>query len=284
MRTGVTLRITGTADNQTFADLVSDVNDALTAAGLDERLIAVGLGGKLAIGPTAASNVTALQIGDHQGTTTTVTALGYEVDQVIGLAVLKGDRPAVSLVAGEAPAAINVNDADGAFAITIDGTAHGITISGTSDNTSVADLVSDINDAFALAGIDSLIEAVETAQGPIAIQPKTGVEIESLQLNGTTVVGKLGFEVQQSAHYTVMTSDATFRLSVNGNSFVQVDLAAGETSDKHHPRRLGRGPEPRPGYGADRLSDPGHGSRRCHMAHHGGRRLPGFHRPGCGRG
>ena len=83
-----------------------DLNAALKTAGLESRLMAVSLGTKIAIGPTAASDVTALQIGGYENSTQTVEQLGYMADAVIGLAVLKAaGRPTLQLTASSAPTA-----------------------------------------------------------------------------------------------------------------------------------------------------------------------------------
>ena len=73
--------------------------------------------------------------------------------------------------------------------------------------------------------------AVETPQGKIAFQPADGVELDSIAVDGSTVVTKLGFAAQQSAHYTRLTTDSIFRVSVNGTAYVQVTVTADSTAD-----------------------------------------------------
>ena len=172
----------GTGGNTTINDLIDDLNAALTAAGVSEELVVFSVADKLVFSPTTLGGVNALEINQTLTDTTTVVALGFVDGDSVGSAVL--------LAAADAPTNGQVTS-DIAFTLSLNGGAP-VLISVPSDetdgnsgeaaNTSIDDLVEDLNTALSQVGLD--LSVLAGRQGDrIKLTTVSGGSTASLKLH-----------------------------------------------------------------------------------------------------
>ena len=234
----VVLTVSGTENNQNISDLVADINSALVSEGLDENLVALSIGGRMAIGPTASSNVVSLEIGGYEGNSLTVEEIGFVDKSVIGQAVITAQDQAAEIVAPNQPTLT----ASGVFTVTVNGTAYTVTLVDQGDaNTTIGLLLEDLNAALAGAAPGSLggVLAAENRNGRIAIVPVDAESVQDVALDGSAVVEALGFTAGQSGEFVSgdapadgrLSADSNFALSINGAPYSAVTVLKAATDD-----------------------------------------------------
>ena len=167
----VTVTAADTADNETLEDLVLDINDALMAAqlGLIVASVDATSGDRIRLAARAGVETTRMRLGIAPGDAATAALIGFSDSD-------SEDEPH-PLVAGQL-------DADAHFSVGIDGGTPVdvvLTAASTADNTAVDDLISDLNDALADAGIgDSVFAQLDDLGNRILLSSIDGSGIEML--------------------------------------------------------------------------------------------------------
>ncbi|MFN0038499.1 MAG: OmpA family protein, partial [Burkholderiales bacterium] len=173
--------------NSTLDDLLGDVNRALASANLDERIVAVLDGQRIAL--RALDGVTTFDLSADTGSTA-ISQLGFRAGQTAELAFgqLSADATFNLSVNGGPARAVTIPRAN------TDGSAPG-----TNGNATVDNLVDDINAALGTAGFSAQIQAIADGQ-KVVLVGLAGVTGFSLTAGASnTAVTEIGFGASQSA-------------------------------------------------------------------------------------
>jgi hypothetical protein len=151
--------VNGLGNNTSLADLVSDLNAALAAAGMNSSIEAVAMGNRVAFIPTAQSSVNSIQIAANASDTAgTLASLNFKNEDVAGQAILIG--------AADAPSDGRVNT-DLVFTVSVSNSPN-VTITVPASltngddgaaNQTIDDLVADLNTAIKDIGLDMILRA-----------------------------------------------------------------------------------------------------------------------------
>ncbi|MCJ8329152.1 MAG: DUF4347 domain-containing protein, partial [Lentisphaeria bacterium] len=205
-----TLILSDTYNNTTMADLVADINLAFTAAGINTSVTAGDDGGgKLTI--TGADLSKSLELTFiHKTAELGFTNASAAVAGILTAATVP--IPTTPYIIDNVIADFNyVLSAKADFVIKYDGAQLNIatlSFADTYDNTSMADLVADINAAFSAAGIDGFVIAGVDGGGKLTI---TGADSsKSLELIFDKDTDLLGFNLgQQTSGFLSAASSPT---------------------------------------------------------------------------
>jgi ELWxxDGT repeat protein len=240
----VTVTLSGTDDNIEAVNLLDDINLGLANAGLSSRLVAMMLGGKISIGPTAGSDVVALEVYAGEGSASALSELGFTNGAFIGQAALIGQDTAAVLT-GDTALATAVTG-DGALIINLNGTRYTMNLVGTAANVTTGDLIDKLNDALISANevgggaIDlSGLLSFGLAGDFVQLLPVTTTSVLSLSMEAGTIATAIGFTAEASASYVegvlatngVLSADAIFDISVSGSQLRTLTVTAEATAD-----------------------------------------------------
>ena len=245
----IRVSLAGTENNTESANLLDDLNTALSNAGLGSRLVAIELGGRLAIGPTAGSDVVAVEIYAVEGSETPLEQLGYVVGDFIGQAVLIGQDTIPQIDAENAVTAIG---AAGTLNLIVNGTNVSLTI--TAGNSSLDDLIDALNTELAATGfadgdLSDLLSFVRLGS-IVRLTGVGGEDLQTLSIQQSSYGDNLGFVIDagQTASSVFVSgvlptdgrlvdgdgnslADVVFEISINGGLLRRITVTAESTLD-----------------------------------------------------
>ncbi|MGI0501371.1 calcium-binding protein, partial [Limnospira platensis] len=243
----IRITLAGTDNNAEVGDLLNDLNTALSNAGLASRLVAIQLGGRLAIGPTAGSDVVALEIYSVAGSETALGQLGYRNGDFIGQAALVGQDTLPQI---DAQNAVTSLTAGGTLNLIVNGINYALTVPAGSATPDA--LVGALNDALEeiTVGEGKLRDLISFVRrgNLLRLTSNGGSEVQSIAISQNSFSDNLGFEIQAgqtvTAHFIsgVLPSDGrlvdandnpladvVFDISVNGGMLRTVRIVAADT-------------------------------------------------------
>jgi hypothetical protein len=223
-----TISVTGTANNQTIADLIADLNTALDQAGLGQKVLAMNVAGKVVFSPVTSGSYTSLEITAVEGNNQTVHNLGFAAGASVGQAVLVGtaDAPANGQLTSDATFTLSVNVAP---LVTITLKAESTNgVNGTPANTGLNDLVADLNDALKSAGLEGVVRAGRLENkvklSTVLGGPKASLLLDTVANDPTLT--SLRFTRQQSANVVLYLAQNSWFKNLTMDSPEDVDWYA----------------------------------------------------------